>query len=206
MSENIRDAVLRYIYETPGAAHFDVQSGRAGVVFTDEGEFIPLADLAYNSELGFYQISLFPDVEPETAAESPWTLHPVTPANRDDSWRAFALLDPDGYALLIGERWQVAEVIGVLRLFLERGLLSEPIPEDAEELGHKWLTIAEAVTEAHTYDPAEYPIGEVTAARIRQAARRGTIGGAVQNGGGRWKFQARRFRYWLVKNAERKQR
>ena len=203
---NIRDAVLRYIYETPGAARFDVQSGRAGVVFTDEGEFIPLADLAYSRELGFYQISQFPDVEPETTNENPWTLHPAVPVWRDDPWRPYALLSPEGHGFLIGEKWQLVEAVEAIRLFIERGLLSEPIREDDEALGHKWLSISEAVAEANAYDPAEYPLGETTAARIRQAARRETIGGAVQDGGGRWKFQNRRFRHWLIKNAERKQR
>lgn len=205
MSENIRDLVLQYINDTPGAARFDVQAGRAGVTFLDENEFIPLADLAYSSEIGFYRLSQFPDVEPQTTNENPWTLHPVTPVWRDDPWRPFALLDPDGAGFLLGERWQVAEVVEALQLFLQRGLLSEPIGEDDEALGHKWLSIAEAVAEAHAYDPDEYPLGGTTSSRIRQAARRGSIGGAVQNGG-RWKFQGRRFRSWLVKNAERKQR
>lgn len=199
--DNIRNLILNYINETPDAARFDVRGGVAGVVFTDEDEFIPLADLAYNSQIGFYRLSELPDVEPATTNENPWTLHPVVPAWRDDPWRPYALANHDGHAFLLGEKWQVVEAVEALRIFLKDGLLSEPMREDDEALGVKWLSIAEAVAEAHIFDPDEYQANETTAARIRQAARRGAIGGAVQNGGGRWKFQSRRFRHWLVKNA-----
>lgn len=208
MKENIRDVVQRHIHRT-GQARFDVRDGRAGVVFFDEegdgSHFIPLAELAYNREFGFYSTAVSPDIEPETTNENPWTLHPLIPAGRDDPWRPFGLLDPDGYGHLIGEKWQVLEAYEVLKLFLERGLMSEPIAEDDEALGTRWLTIQEAMEEAHRFDPDEYKLDENLANRIRMAARRGTIGGVVQDSSNRYKFQARRFRYWLVQNARKRQ-
>lgn len=123
-----------------------------------------------------------------------WTVHPVTTA---DGWQAFALLDSDGYGFLLGEDWQMAGALEALRAAVEDGVLAEPIPEDAEELGTKWLSISEACLEAHNYDPDEYPLDENLAPRIRQAARRGRLSGD-QGPTGRWKFQARRFRWWLV--------
>lgn len=201
--DNIRLAIQRFIAEDPQAARFELRDGRPGVFFTDDQVFIPLADLGYNSELGFYALSLSPDVTPDTTNEPAWTLHPVIPVSRDDAWRPYAVLDPDGYGFLVGEAWQVAELAEALRLFLERGLMSHPIAEDAEELGTRWLTISEAMAEAHAFDPDEYPLNDNLAARIRQAARRGTIGGVVQDNTGRYKFQARRFRHWLVKNQQR---
>lgn len=210
MKENIRDVVLRYIHRD-GQARFDVRDGRAGVVFFDEegddqpGNFIPLSELAYNGEVGFYSTVALPDVEPETTNENLWTLHPVIPAGRDDPWRPYALLDPDGYGHLLGEKWQVVEAAEAIRVFLERGLMSEPIAEDDEALGTRWLTIQEAMEEANRFDPEEYKLDENLANRIRMAARRGAIGGVAQDPSNRYKFQARRFRYWLVKNQKRNQ-
>lgn len=55
---NIRDMVEQYIRET-GQARLAELDGQAVVEFLDEGEVIPLSDLAYSSELGFYRKSLF---------------------------------------------------------------------------------------------------------------------------------------------------
>lgn len=55
---NIRDLVEQYIRDT-GLARWTTANGAPAVEFLDEGEVIPLADLAYSSELGFYRRSLF---------------------------------------------------------------------------------------------------------------------------------------------------
>jgi hypothetical protein len=202
MKPNIREMMVRYVNE--GNARFDVQDGRAGVVFLDENEFIPLEDLNYNRQLGFFRVSAFPDAEQEADSSNPWTLHPVVVADpRNDPWRPYAILDPDGYGMLIGDKWNVVELHQALGVFLEKGLLSEPILDDDEALGWRWFTINEAIEEAHRYDPDEYPLGETTAQRIRMAAQRGAIRGWKQTESGRYKFSASRFRHWLVKNAER---
>lgn len=194
--KNIREHIREYEAET-GLAGRTVQNGRAGVLFLDEDEFIPFADLGLNHDLGFYRLSQFPDATNEADSANDWTVHPVV---TDDNWRAYALLDSDGYGFLLGENWQMADALAALRAAVEHGVMAEPIHDDAEELGTRWLSIAEACQEAHAYDPDEYPLDDNLSYRIRQAARRGTISGTAQGPSGRWKFQARRFRHWLVNN------
>ena len=60
----IEQMVTATIRDT-GEAEITGQEGQRGVLFFDEGEFIPFADLGYNSRLGFYRLSQFPDVENE---------------------------------------------------------------------------------------------------------------------------------------------
>lgn len=197
---NIRDEIIRYIQDT-GEAHIEGRAGVAGVVFHhDEREFIPFNDLGLNRTYGFYRLSDLPAVKSETTNENPWTLHPVIPADRDGNWRPYAILDGNGFGYLVGEKWQVAELVAMLGNFLATGLASEPIADDDESLGVRWLSIAEAVAAANGYDPAEYPLGEKTANRIRAAIRRGRIGGVAQDARGRYKFHAGRFRYWLTRD------
>ena len=124
-----------------------------------------------------------------------WTVHPVI---SHDDWEAYALLDENGIGFLIGERHEVQSAINALIAALD-GILAEPIKEDDESLGTRWLSISEACHEAHAYDPDAYPLDSNLAYRIRQAARRGALTGAYQGPSNRWKFQARRFRHWLAK-------
>ena len=65
--QTIREMVNQFIRDNPNEAAF-VNDGLA-VVFYDENETIPLTDLGYNREYGFYKISLFPDVENEAKTE-----------------------------------------------------------------------------------------------------------------------------------------
>lgn len=55
---SILELVEQYIRETR-QARLTEMDGEPAVEFLDEGEIIPLADLAYSSELGFYRRSLF---------------------------------------------------------------------------------------------------------------------------------------------------
>lgn len=43
-------------------ARLDIQNGVQGVTFFDENEFIPLDDLNYNPEYGYFRISQFPNI------------------------------------------------------------------------------------------------------------------------------------------------
>jgi hypothetical protein len=54
--------ILRFIWDG-GPARLDYSGDKAGVIFLDEGEFIPFDDLGFNREYGFYQLSAFPGVE-----------------------------------------------------------------------------------------------------------------------------------------------
>ena len=65
-TQTIRQMIEQFIADTNEAAL--VNDGLA-VVFYDEGETIPLTDLGYNKQYGFYKLSLFPDVENEAKTE-----------------------------------------------------------------------------------------------------------------------------------------
>ena len=58
-------------YVNSGMAKIVERDEQRGVVFLGDDEFIPFDDLGYNSELGFYRLSLFPDVQNEAAEQSP---------------------------------------------------------------------------------------------------------------------------------------
>ena len=64
LNADIREMIQQYIADT-GEAHLETRADGEGVVFHDEGEFILLSDLAYNSSLGFFKVSLFPDAPRE---------------------------------------------------------------------------------------------------------------------------------------------
>jgi hypothetical protein len=191
--KSIQKAIADYIAEGGGAV-YATADGESGVVFTDENEFFAWEDLGLSKDLGFYRLSRFPDVANECAFYN-WTVRPVETA---DDWPGFAILDGDGYGFMAGERWQLEELYYRLRRFLRHGDFDEPIADDDEALGSVWYTINEAVHAAHDYDPAEYPLNERTAERIRRAAQRGTLA-HVQTDSGRYKFRAARFRHWLTK-------
>jgi hypothetical protein len=204
--KDLQQIAKQFIKET-GEAHEETRGHIRGVVFHDDDVFIPYTELGYNSEYGFYSTAISPDIESE-ATYLTWTIHPVKERHPDPDrpWEPFAILDSGEFGYLLGERWQVAELVTVLQAFLERGEMSEAIDDDDEALGTRWLTISEAVEEANAFDPDKYPLDGSTDYRIRQAARRGDWlenGRAKQDSGGRWKFHARRFRGWLVANRGR---
>lgn len=49
------------------AIKMETHGGAEGALFTDRGEFIPLDDLGYSSELGFFRISDFPFMDNDAA-------------------------------------------------------------------------------------------------------------------------------------------
>lgn len=65
-ASRIEKMIVDFIRED-GPAQCGFQGDEDGVMFLDEHEFIPWSDLGYNSDLGFYRLSLFPDVENEAA-------------------------------------------------------------------------------------------------------------------------------------------
>lgn len=203
---DLQTLVKQYIRDT-SLAHEETRGDVRGVVFHDEGEFIPYRDLGYNTTYGFYRLSHLPNVENE-APYATWTIHPVAERfpDPDHPWQPFALLDSGGFGFLLGERWQAAELLPVLQAFLERGESAEPIYDDDEAFGYRWLTISEAVQVAHEFDAEKYPLDGKADYRIRQAARRGNWlenGSARQTDSGRWQFRADRFERWLDINRGR---
>lgn len=193
---NIRIHALRSIrHKMP--ARFDVQAGAAGIVFEDENEFIPFADLGYNPEYGYFRMSALPNVASDCTNENPETIHRIEEPGDEDPM--FAWCDSDGDPHLIGEWWQVADLYAALHAALHDGVLAEPI----DRLDPAWgnhFTITRAVQEA-----LEFGYGndaEQMADTIRAAARAGRIRGATQDDAGRWTVPAATFRDWLIRSQQ----
>lgn len=168
----ITSHLTKYIRDT-GMAHYAVQDNVPGVVFRDEGEFVPLSDLGLNHDLGFFRRSDFPD-EPTIAEHVP--AYQIRRFQTADNWDAYALVDAEGeYGFLLGERWQMADAFQALRQALECNVLGEPIDDDDIAMGHSWLTTLEARERLHRIDPEEYPPNKATDQRLRAAGRRGDV-------------------------------
>lgn len=203
MTENIREAVKRHIYDS-GAAEFAVQDGRSGVIFLDENEFIPFDDLGYNVNYGFFRQSALPNVASEYTNENAWIVHPVD--NLHDGLRMFALVKNGEQATLIGEDWQLRDFYNALTAFYENGRIGESMSDDDEMLGYQWFTIAEACQEACRYNPVEYPYRtkkeqDLLRRRLQRNIQRGNLWGVKKDPQGRYKIKAMAFRGWLVKKA-----
>lgn len=56
---DVETLIRTYIQETGMARLTQTTDGQPAVLFLDEDELVPLADLAYSDELGFYRKSLF---------------------------------------------------------------------------------------------------------------------------------------------------
>lgn len=194
MTEPINEVVTRYIYETK-AAHYAVQDGVAGVVFHDEGEFMPLVDLAYSQRLGFFRRSRFPG-EPATAEYAP--VFEVRPVVSRDPWEAYALVDgKEEYGYLLGEPWELIEAYHALRRAME-GVFGPPIDEDSEAMGRgMWLTTSEAAERLHRLDPDEYPLKRKTYVRLRAAGSEGRVRAMVSERHG-WRFHKHSLDDWAA--------
>lgn len=192
---NITDHLIRYIHE--GNAHYEVRDLIAGVVFHDENEFIPLADLALSRELGFFRRSLFPN-EPVVAEYYPlFNIHPV---HSPDGWQSYAIADNRlEYGYLLGEQWELVEAYHALKRAVECGELGECIAESHEALGRGvWLSTSEAVERCSQFDSEEYPLaGRRTYERLRNAARNGKLK-AVNTVLHGWKFHRHALDEWLL--------
>lgn len=62
----IQQMAVEYCTESPSLGELVTLNGVEGIRFFDENEFIPFFDLAYNSEMGFFKKSDFPN-EPTDA-------------------------------------------------------------------------------------------------------------------------------------------
>lgn len=199
--DNVTDHVTRYIHQTDGA-HYDVQNGQSGVVFHDEGEFIPLADLALSEELGFFRRSLFPD-EPAVAEYVPaYVVRPLE-TNDPEPWDAYAIVDDkEEYGYLLGEPWQVVEAyLAIKRAYdaiVSGQQIYDPIHENSEAMGRGlWLPTSEAAERLHRLDPDEYPLERKTYERLRMAGRQGRIRAQNSEVHG-WRFHAHSLDEWAT--------
>lgn len=103
----------------------------------------------------------------------------------------FVLNMGDGYAHLLGEKWQVEKIVSVLTAFLETGETAGEMDDLAEELGFKWINTTEAQEIARSL------YGQIIPARtIRKAAQTGAIRKAIKSGRD-WRFSKSRFIGWI---------
>lgn len=123
-----------------------------------------------------------PPFEPKlhTLRDDP-ELDPMIALNMNDGFNYY----------LLGERWQVEIVRDLLTHYLETGDTAGEIDYLAEKLGHRWLTVPEAVAFAKRITGEDIP--RVT---IRTAARTGHIRKA-KKAGRDWSFAQIRFLQWL---------
>lgn len=135
-----------------------------------------------------------------------WTIHKVAWRDPDDNTEMYAILDPDGFGRLVGDRQDAWDLYWRLSKFLETGQDDGSIDEDDEALGWRWLTITEAEEYARDLALADRDValGEGFNTRtIRLAAADGRL--RAQKVGGIWKVELSDFRGWL-KNEYRPRR
>lgn len=185
---NIREYVVQRLDELD--AEITVQDAVPGVLFHDEGEFIPFSDLGYNAEYGFYRLSHLSQVVSDYATTSPYRVRALD--SRD--WPAW-VLDVDRDLWLLGETWQVADLVQALQAFLATG---QATGAPVDEYDPDWsvpLSMADAVDYVvrHGWPHA------TAADTLRRAAWDGRIPGARKDAGGkRWRFSRRGLDQWLA--------
>lgn len=198
----IQDMISEYIQET-GLARVETRGGVGGVLFLDENQFIPWDNLGFSRLYGFFQKSVLQDVEDE-AEYATWTIHPLEGSDQEGEMM-YVLMDSDGHGFLLGERWQVSELLPVLTAFLEQGVYDEPV--DDESIGARYLSIAEACALASEYNPTEYPYTtpeeqDRLRRRLQRNIQRGNIYGVKRDPQGRYRLRATSFRGWLANSSE----
>lgn len=197
---NIRLHALRAI-RTGLPARFDVQAETPGILFQDEGEFIPFYDLGYNSRIGYYRLSAFPDVQSECESDNPETIHVLAESGEFPGDCMYVWADKDGDLHMLGELHEVADLYNALAdLLMNFRCAPDPIGEHDPAWGRN-IDIARAVEEAIAYGLTGD--GDTIAARIRAAAARGSIRGATQVDG-RWSIPPLTLRGWLVRTRDEK--
>lgn len=195
---NIRQHLLKSI-RTGLPARYDVQAEDPGVLFLDEGEFIPFADLGYNSRLGYYRMSAFPNVVSECVNANPETIHRM--AESDEDAPLYIWRDADGDLHMLGELHQVADLYNALGdLLINFRCHPQPVSEH-DPAWKRNFNMARSVEEAlaHGYEGSPQSV----AAAIRAAATRGSIRGASRVDG-RWSIPPATLRAWLARSIEEK--
>ena len=198
---NIRDHALKSI-RAGMPARFDVQVERGGVRFlADDGEFIPFDDLGFNSRLGYYRLSTFPDVPSECENDNPESIHILQGSDAEGEDPLYVWKDADGDLHMLGEAHQAADLYAALcELMFNYRPTGDPISEYDPAWGRNY-DIARAVEEAWAFGLEGD--GESIAKRIRAAAAAGRIRGASRVDG-RWSLPPFTLRGWLVRTRDEK--
>lgn len=197
---NIRDHIRRAI--TGGLpAEFAQRNGEAGILFHDEGEFIPFSDLNYSNTYGYFRISQLPDIDRDCTNENPETLH--YGKDFSDEWRPIIWADSGGTLSMIGDIWQVADLYQALGRLLMHG---ENDSEEISENDTQWdymKRIDWAIREYRDFFGDSRPGAEI-GNTIRAAAHAKRIWGCSQDSTGAWYFRPECFRGWLTKTCNEK--
>lgn len=190
MTINIQGKIENYIEETGSASWYFHPSEGQGVIFHDDNQFIPISDLAYNSRLGFFQVSRFPDETREAEYMEPHTEFKTasfTTFSGEEDYTVWAAIPDDMTGgLIIGEWSSVLSLHAALSRLVDTGQVDEEIDEDDERLNHRWLNVSEAAS--------EYAVPVDT---VRYAAREGLILKAEKQGN-EWRFPERQFKQWVA--------
>jgi len=196
---NIRNHIRQAIVDGLDA-HVTQRYGQAGAIFHDENEFIPFDDLNFNSEYGYFRISLLPDIERDCTNENPDTLHLGKDYSED--WKPLIWADGGGNLAMIGDPWNAADLYQALHAYLFGGSLDAEKISENDPAWDYMKRIDWAIDEYREYIPgAKRRTRDRVGNTIRAAATRGAIRGAVQDDIGNWKFRPATFRGWLVKTA-----
>jgi hypothetical protein len=108
------------------------------------------------------------------------TIHPVT--TDPDLPAMYYLVPGDGSrAYLLGELWEVRQVLDILQALVDQGTHDGPLDEDDERVS-TWLTVKEAAQQSN-----------VSIRAVQWACKNGRIEGAKPNP---WRFSLRAFRRW----------
>lgn len=184
--KTIREMIEEFI-STTGEAHLENRADGEWVVFHDEGESIPLSDLAYNATLGFFQVSLFPN-EPRECKPDPvkWSTAVFSTFDGKEEYQMWSIIpDDETNGFIIGEWHEVEALHQALARLIETGQADEEVDELDERLGHQWLSVSEASNQFG-----------VPVDTVRYAARNSHIPMA-QKQGRDWRFPQHKFLWWL---------
>ena len=184
---NISQMIEQFIKDG-GPAQVTTRQGQAGVLFTDENEFIPWGDLGYNQEYGFYRISHLPGLHDEVGVN--FSTARFLSHDGEEEYPQWAILTDDHTdGFVIGEWGSVAKLYQTLKELVENGK-AEEVNELDERLGHPWM----AAQEAAKFADERMGIS-ITARAIRYACDRGEIRHATKDA--QWRMPQQSFVSWL---------
>jgi hypothetical protein len=187
---NIRQQVLHSIYAGE-KIRFAVHATRSGVSLGDAERFIPLSELCYSSEIGYYALGE-KELPSECPNENPEKILPLA----DGEGGLYVWMDGDGYPHLLGELHQCADLYQALGEFLSSGITGPAISPNHSAWG-RCLRVTAAVEEALAGGVQGTPVQVAHA--IRAAARRGAIRDAMKVDG-EWAIPVMPLRSWIVRN------
>jgi hypothetical protein len=164
---NIRKHILIAINDGLNAQR-TVWDGVPGVRFFGpdepiEGTFIPFEWLGYNTEYGYFDMRQLTGVKSDCTNDNWETIHPLTEIDpaalelpEDRQMLVWAQAE-SGITVMLGEKWQVADLYQAIRAYFEHGTIGEPLDEEEVGGGIEWLQAGDAAYVAHKTNPERFP-------------------------------------------------